>query len=211
MAGLTKEEREKRNAEKEAKMRSELEEKLRKEYDKKSTTVASETKEVLAEKVPVKRKNKIPLDILVPVKSGVQGILVYGSRKTIGYQIEWDSYGSVEYVELGELLSMRNTNRSFYKNNWIFFEDTDEYTAVEIYEFLDVAQYYENTIVGEDIETIFVKSLEDIRKIVTPLSRGVKDTIATKARMMIDSGEFDSINRIRLLEELLNVELKPSY
>lgn len=204
MAGLTKEERDKRNADKEAKLRSELEEKIRKEMANASTNAEATTK------VPVKRKNKIPLDILVPVKSGVQGVLVYSSRKT-GYQIEWDMYGAVEYIELGELLSMRNTNRGFYKNNWIFFEDTDEYTAVEIYEFLDVAQHYENTIVGEDIETIFVKSLEEIRKIVEPLSRGVKDTIATKARLMIDSGEFDSNNRIRLLEELLDVELKPSY
>lgn len=203
MAGLTKEERDKRSADKEAKLRSELEEKIRKE-------MATSNNTEVPNKVTAKRKNKIPLDVLVPVKSGVQGLLVYSSRKT-GYQIEWDMYGAVEYIELGELLSMRNTNRSFYKNNWIFFEDTDEYTAVDFYEFLDVAQHYENTIVGEDIETIFVKSLEEIRKIVEPLSRGVKDTIATKARLMIDSGEFDSNNRIRLLEELLDVELKPSY
>jgi hypothetical protein len=209
MANLTKEERERRLAEKEAKVRSELEEKIRKEYEAKLNVTSVSHEEV--KKNHTKKKTKIPLDILVPVKSGVQGILVYGSRKTIGYQIEWDSYGSIEYVELGELLSMRNTNRSFYKNNWIFFEDTDEYTAVEIYEFLDVAQYYQNTIIGEDIETIFTKSLDDIRKIITPLSKGVKDTIATKARLMIDSGEFDSINRIQLLEELLDVELKPSY
>ena len=209
MANLTKEERERRIAEKEAKVSSELEEKIRKEYEDKLNTTSVNAEDV--KKSSTKKKAKIPLDILVPVKSGVQGILVYGSRKTVGYQIEWDSYGAVEYVELGELLSMRNTSRSFYKNNWIFFEDTDEYTAVEIYEFLDVTQYYQNTIIGEDIETIFTKSLEDIRKIVSPLSKGVKDTIATKARLMIDSGEFDSINRIQLLEELLDVELKPSY
>ncbi|POO87876.1 hypothetical protein [Clostridium sp. 3-3] len=206
MAGLSKEEREKRAMEKEIKLRSEIEEQLRKEYEEK---LNSETSDTSISMNKTRTKKKIPLDTMIPVRSGVQGELIYLSKKTVGYQVEWDQYNAVEYVELGELLSMRNTSRSFYKNNWVFFEDTDEYTAVEIYDFLDVAQYYENAIVGDDLDKIFVMPLDEIKAVVKPLSRGVKDTLALKARKMIDSGEFDSINKIKLLEKLLDVELKP--
>ncbi|WP_143322782.1 hypothetical protein [Clostridium sp. HBUAS56010] len=204
MAGLTKEEREKRALEKEAKMRSEIEAKLRKEYEEKMADEVPRQSSVTSK---IKSKIKIPLDTMIPVRSGVQGELIYLSKKTVGYQVEWDQYNSVEYVELGELLSMRNTNRSFYKNNWIFFDDTEEYSAVEIYEFLDVVQYYENTIVGDDLDKIFTMSLDEIKATVKPLSRGVKDTLALKTRNMIDSGKFDSMNKIKLLEKLLDVEL----
>jgi hypothetical protein len=190
-------------AELEAKIRAELESEYKSKLTKETVIISKEPEK------KIKAKVKIPLDTLVPCRSGVQGTLIYISKKINGYQIEWDSYGSVEYVELGELLSMRNTSRSFYVNNWIFFEDTDDYSALEIYEFLEVSKYYENAILGEELDEIFNKSPEDIKKIVSKLSKGVKETVAAKAKSLIDSGELDSGNRIKALEEALNVEFKP--
>ena len=57
--------------------------------------------------------------------------------------IIWDAYNSVEYVELAELVAMRNSARRFYEDNWIVLEDTDEYTAIQLYEFLKVSKYYD--------------------------------------------------------------------
>ena len=206
----SKEQREQKRLEEEAKLRIELEEKIRKELA--AEMKAANTKTVKDKNETVKKaKIKIPLDTMVPCRSGAQGILVYVSKKINGYQIEWDSYGAIEYVELGELLSMRNTNRSFYTNNWIFFEDTDEYTALDFYNFLEVAKFYENAILGDELEEIFSKTPDEIKNIVSKLSKGVKDTVAAKAKTLIDSGELDSGNRIKALEESLDVELNPSF
>jgi hypothetical protein len=212
MAGLTKEQREAKQAELEAQLKAELEEKIRKEFEQKYTTKDSDN-EIKKSNVNTsnKTKKKIPLDTLIPCRSGVQGILVYASRKINGYQVEWDEYGSVEYIELSELLSMRNTNKSFYINNWIFFEDTDEYSATDVYNFLEVSKYYENAIIGEDLDEVFTKTPDEIKALVSKLSKGVKDTIAAKAKKLIDSKELDSSNRIEALEKALDVELKPSY
>ncbi|MDF2951041.1 MAG: hypothetical protein K0S18_624 [Anaerocolumna sp.] len=208
----SKEQREQKRLEEGAKLRAELEEKIRKELEEKMKSQSSPSNTINEEKLAVKKnKKKIPLDTLVPCKSGVQGELIYVSKKINGYQIEWDSYGSVEYIELSELLSMRNTSRSFYVNNWIFFEDTDEYTALDFYNFLEVSKFYENTILGDDLDEIFSKSPEEIKEICSKLSRGVKDTVAAKAKALIDSKELDSTNRINALENVLGVELNPSF
>lgn len=202
MAGLTKEQRAAKQAEQEAKLKAEIEEKLRNEVADTTTAVTAA--------MPLKKKT-IPVDYMIPVKSGVTGILVYVSKKTFGYEVEWNSFGDIEYIEYSELLSMRNTTKAFFENNWIFFEDTDDYTAQELYEALRVDRYYKNTVLGQDLDSIFDQSPDDIADLISPLSKGVKETIALAARSKIDSGQLDSIKRIEALEKSLNVELRPSF
>ncbi|MDF2588219.1 MAG: hypothetical protein K0S41_2060 [Anaerocolumna sp.] len=209
----TAEQREAKRLEEEGKLKAELEAKIRKELEAEyKARSKAETKENVKVDLPVKNvKKKIPLDTMIPCRSGVQGKLVYVSTRINGYRVDWEDYGSIEYIELSELISMRNTGKSFYVNNWVFFEDTDEYTATDVYNFLEVSKYYENAIVGEDLDKIFTMTPEEIIKLVSKLSRGVKDNIAAKARILIDNKEFDSGNRIDALQKALDVELRPSY
>ena len=201
MAGLTKEQRAVKQAEQEAKLKAEIEEKIRNEVVAQPVIDASKSN----------KKKSISTDYMIPVKSGVNGILVYVSKKTFGYEVEWNNFGDIEYIEYSELLSMRNTTKAFFENNWIYFEDTDDYTAQELYEALRVDRYYKNTVLGKDINSIFDKTPDEIQEIITPLSKGIKETIALTARAKIDAGELDSIKRIETLEKSLNVELRPSY
>lgn len=201
MAGLTKEQRAVKQAEQEAKLKAEIEEKIRNEVVAQPVINATKSN----------KKKSISTDYMIPVKSGVNGILVYVSKKTFGYEVEWNNFGDIEYIEYSELLSMRNTTKAFFENNWIYFEDTDDYTAQELYEALRVDHYYKNTVLGKDIDSIFDKTPNEIQEIITPLSKGIKETIALTARAKIDAGELDSIKRIEALEKSLNVELRPSY
>ena len=202
MANISKTERERREAEKEAQLKAEIEEKIRKEYEKK---LSSNTQESTKQTSIVKKK-KIPLDTMVPVKSGVNGILVYVSRKT-GYEITWNEYGAIEYVEMSDLLAMRNTDKAFYENNWIYFEDTDEYSATDCYNFLEVFKFYDSSIVGDSLEELFNKEPDEIKSICNNLSKGLRATVASMARTKIDDGSLDSNKRISALEEVLDIEL----
>ena len=203
MANLTKEQRLAKEAEEKAKMQAEIEAKIRAEYEEKLKAAKEELK---ANATEIQNSAKIPLDTVVPVVCNVTGGAIYKSAKTIGYTIDWDAYGSVEYVELSELVSMRNTARRFFEDNWIVLEDTEKFTSVQLYDFLRVTKYYENAFTPETIDTIFDMNDKEIIRVVSELSKGMKDTIATRAKEKIDAKELDSNKKIEALETALNVK-----
>lgn len=202
--GYTKEQREARELEREQLLRAEIEEKLRKEYEEKFK-VSPNSNEKKDVNIIVKNSAKIPLDTIVPVICNVKGSLIYVSKKISGYTIKWDGFGSTEYMELSELVSMRNSDRRFFEDNWIVCEDTEEYTAMQIYDFLKVSKYYKNIFMPENIDTIFENEPSQIIKIISTLSRGMKETIAVRAKEKIDAKELDSKNKIEALETALNM------
>ena len=203
MANLTREQRLAKEAEEKAKMQAEIEAKIRAEYEEKLKAAKEELKSNATE---IQNTAKIPLDTVVPVVCNVIGGAIYKSAKTIGYTIDWDDYGSVEYVELSELVSMRNTARRFFEDNWIVLEDTEKFTSVQLYDFLRVTKYYENAFTPETIDTIFDMNDKEIIRVVSELSKGMKDTIATRAKEKIDAKELDSNKKIEALETALNVK-----
>lgn len=229
MANLTKEQRLQREAEKEArlkaeieekvkneleeKLKAELEEKLRAEYEEKLSNVnatnlnddnvpnATERENIK----PSRITKKIPLDLEVSVICNVQGGASYSSKRVNGYVVEWDEFGSLAYMELAELVAMRNSDRRFFEDNWIVFEDTDEYTAIELYNFLRVSKYYEKFYTPETIDSIFELEPASIISVLSNLSNGMKNTIASRAKIKIDAKEIDSNKKITALETALKV------
>lgn len=212
MAGLTKEQRLAKEAENEAKREQEIREKVLSELKEKHE------KEIEALKSKIESGNdefqekqnsfnkKIPLELEVPVTSNYNGRLTFISKRSNGYSVEWDEYGMTEYMELGELLSMRNTDRRFYEDNWIILDDTNEYTADELYKFLKVDKYYKNVYSPENIEKFFELAPDTMIKTISTLSSGMKDCIASKAQAMITEGALDSNKKIDALSEALKVE-----
>lgn len=223
MAGLTKEERVRRAAEKEAELRAEIEAEINTKYEdkfndlyaeftalKNSIQKKSEVIEVNEPKVQSttpKKVTKIPLDTMIPVICNFPGKLVYISEKIKGYTVEWDGLGSIEYMELGELASMRNTNRRFFEDNWIVFEDSDEYTAMQIYDFLKVNKFYKNVFTPKNIDEIFSYDKDKIVRTISTLSKGMKTTIAARAKEKLDNGTLDK-NIIDTLEMVLDVQFE---
>ena len=52
---------------------------------------------------------------------------------------------------------------------------------------------------------------DEIKETISTLSDGVKQNIASIAKGKIESGELDSINRIKALEESIGLDFSPSY
>lgn len=229
MANLTKEQRAAKEAEKEAKlkqdlqvqmmadlkaqimaeMKAEMEQTLRKQIEEEMKKEDEQPKDVKIDKKQIAKNMaktlRIPLDTMVPVTCNTKGSLIYVSKKIAGYTIKWDGFGSTEYMELSELASMRNSDRRFFEDNWIICEDTEDYTALQIYDFLKVAKYYKNIFTPETIDVIFEKSPGDIIKCISTLSNGMKQTIAVRAKEKIDAKELDSNNKIQALETALGM------
>lgn len=185
---------------KEAEQEKELREKITKEIEAKYKSTVKENNKKSKSSV------KIPLDLEVPVTSNYTGKLIFISKKSNGYSVEWDEYGMTEYMEIGELLSMRNTDKRFYEDNWIVIEDTDEYTADDIYKFLKVDRYYKQVYTPDNIDSFFKLTPNEMVKCIGVLSKGMKECIAVKAQAMINEGTLDSNKQIDALSEALKVE-----
>lgn len=211
MANLTKAQRMALEVEKEAqlkaeleeKIKAELEEKLRAEYEEK---LKSATEDIKTTVKTIQNSAKIPLDTVVPVVCNVQGGAVYECQRMKGYIIQWEAYGSVEYMELAELVSMRNMAKRFFEDNWIILEDTEEYSAIQLYEFLKVTKHYEKVFTPENIDTLFEMEEGELIRTLSGLSKGMKDTIAARAKMKYDAKELDSNKKIEALETALKVK-----
>ena len=209
MAGLTKEQIKQKKIEEEAKLRDEIEAKLREEMEAEYAEKISGSE---AEQ-PTKKKGgikKIPLDLVVPVICNTAGGASYISKRQGGYIVEWDDIGGIEYMELSELQSMRNTDRRFFEDSWIVVSESEDrdgniYSPTDIYEFLRVGKYYENIYTPETIEELFEKSATEILRDVTPLSKGMKSTIATVAKRKLDEETLD-LNLVNALEQSLEIQ-----
>lgn len=176
----------------------------------KPTTI---NKEQVVEKVQpktAKRKNlRIPLDVEVPCLCNTKGGLIYTSTRNGGMNAEWSDFGELQYLDIRELLLMRNSQKRFFNDNWISLKDTDdgEYTAEDIYKFLRVDDKYGDFYDADNIESFFDLSEEQMIKKLTNMSRGMKDLIAVMALDKIENDEIDSVKRRRAITNALGLEI----
>lgn len=154
-----------------------------------------------------KAERALPGDLLVPCVSMVRsGVLVYASKRQMGYKLKWLHFGDVQFIELAELMSMRSSDSRFFTENWIAIDDSFEYKD-RVLKVLRVDEMYANSIRPNDMEKLFVLSPVEICKKVSGLSTSMKDSVYLTARNAIDTGELDSIAKIRALESALDRKL----
>lgn len=168
----------------------------------KESTVAKTTKS------PKKGGIRIPLDIEVPCMCNVRGGLIYASSKAGGMSAEWNDFGDLQYLDVRDLLLMRNTQKRFFDDNWISIKDTDdgEYTADDIYKFLRVDDKYGDFYDADNIESFFDLDEDQMKDKVSKMSRGMKDLVSIIALDKIENGEIDSLKRRNEIISALGLE-----
>lgn len=131
----------------------------------------------------------------------MKGKLVYASKKTPGYTVIFDHFGSEEYIELGELVSARSSQPKFFQNNWFIIEDR------EVLEFLRVAQYYPEGYSTQYLDSIFTMSPSEIAEELHHLHPSLHRTVRSIAKERIDNGSIVDIRVIRAIEVALDCVL----
>jgi hypothetical protein len=76
------------------------------------------------------------------------GILIYKSKKT-GMHLQFEKYGDIEYIEFGELLTMKTSSRKFLEEPWILILDE------EVVKYLGLEKLYKKLVHPENIDAIF--------------------------------------------------------
>lgn len=177
----------------------------------------SRTTETIEEKVVekaqpknAKRKDtRIPLDVEVPCLCNVKGGLIYTSTRAGGMNAEWSDFGDLQYLDVRELLLMRNNQKRFFNDNWISLKDTDdgEYTANDIYKFLRVDDKYGDFYDADNIESFFDLNEKQMADKVSKMSRGMKDLVAVMALDKIENDEIDSVKKRRAIIKVLGLDV----
>lgn len=176
--------------------------------EKKSTTAAKP--DVVDTELTSKAETKkmptvveIPLTDLVCVQSCFYGDLIYVSKKS-GDVIEWNEFGSEQYLSVQELLYMRNTQPAFFRNQWIRFIGDN---ADEAFNFLHLERYCKNRIDFDDFNELFSLSEDEIEDVVSSYSASMKESIARFTIEQIENKTLDNLSTIRALQKATGYEL----
>ncbi len=160
----------------------------------------TENNEIVVKKTEYRVKKNLDPNIIVTVRNGFQGQLVYISPKTKERFI-WENFGDEQDMDLQELKTARNSSKTFFENNWFLIDDP------EILDYLGVMQYYKYALNFEAFNDLFKETPAKITEIVSHLSAGQKKSVAYRAKQLIADQEIDSIKVIKALEESLSIDL----
>lgn len=174
-------------------------------------------KEVATTKAPTVEKKAITLKlddgVLLNVKSNVYGGLIYINPRT-GDKYEWNEYGDVQQLTVGDMRAMKGTQRAFFQNQWVIIDSIadvgyDDVTQEDIYRALMIYQYYTDLLEIDGFDEIFKMTSEDeVRDIVAKMSDGCRMNLIVAANTAISDGTLDSMKTIQALEAALGCELR---
>lgn len=180
----------------------------------KSETVETDVKPLI--KNITKKKLKLDDDVVISVKSNIFGKLIYINHKT-GDETIWENMGDTQPLSVSDLRAMKAKQIMFFKENWITIDaiedadsDYDDVEVSEIYDALQISQYYKDFICPDNLNVVFNWSVDEIKNKLPRMTRSVKESIAIRANELIKEGILDSISKLKAIEEVLGCELASS-
>lgn len=158
-----------------------------------------ETEEVEKE---VKVESKVYTnDDMIPCISIMEGKLVLIGAKT-NDKYRWDGIGDVQNVAYNDLMAEIRNHSSHVFAPWFIIQDK---------EFLrqhpEIDSVYGNLYTPEDIEKVLSMPVNMMKSYIEQMPLGAQDSLKNIAISRIESGDFDSIQRIKVLDEFFGTNL----
>jgi hypothetical protein len=104
-------------------------------------------------------------------------------------------------MELGELIRMKSSSSEFFTKSWLLVLDRD------VIDHLRLQQYYKGLLTPEEVDEFFESDIEVMEQRLEEMSSSMKAIIIGKAIEKIQTGEFDSNKKIKLIEAKLGIDL----
>ncbi len=140
----------------------------------------------------------------VDVVSGYAGGLVYVSYNTRN-KIEWARCGDVNPMTVEELREMRNTQRAFFENHWVYLVGEN---ADAVISYLQLDKYGVGSQQHEKMENIFHATPEEVEAMKGSFTQAELENIAHRAFGLMQDGAIDSNRMIDALELLTGYDLR---
>lgn len=151
---------------------------------------------VVEEKIEKRKLNRTDL---IPIMNYTTGQMVYEARN--GQTWLFTEFGDTDEMELGELVTMKNSHARILNDGWLLILDDD---AVE---YLGLSKKYEGLLPPDQVEELFDLSDERIGEILDKISPAAKEVVFNKAKEFIEKKKLNSLSTIQLIEDKLKVEL----
>lgn len=148
----------------------------------------------------VKYKKEVDLKMLVSCRNVTSGSLIYVSKKT-GLEVNWSKLDDEEYIDVGELLTMKNGQPRFLTEPWIMVDDDD------VVDYLGLRDMYDNIILKDELESFFRLSPDEIEAKLKIAPQGTRTLIAEQARIMIENDQLWDNRVIKILDKELQIDL----
>lgn len=133
-----------------------------------------------AEETQKPKKIEIDRDEMVSVRNVTSGKAIYVSKKT-GAEYVWDSYGSEEYLEAGEIITMKSTYPRMLTEPWLVIDHGD------LIKYLALDKVYDNLIPLDQLDEFFSWPVEKMDETLKKLPNGIKQLIGEKAKEIVQS------------------------
>lgn len=169
----------------------------------KSTKTEAQVNDVIEQtEAPAKKKvKKFAPDDMIPCRSITYGELLLEGFKTKTLYT-WANAGDVTYVEYQDLQSLQSRKSRFLTDPLFIIEDED---LVESWSAMLKPIY--NKVEESDLEELLKLPVSKLKNKLKASPDGVKTSVKSMAAAKILSGEFDSINRIKAIDEVLGTQL----
>lgn len=150
-------------------------------------------------------KKKFESDELILCTSVTHGELNLLGKKS-GLQYIWANVGDTAEVEYQDLQALYATKSRFLVDPLFMIEDEE---LVDQWKSMLKPIY--DKIASQDLDAMLQLPPERLRVSLERAPKGIRHTIVTLAAEKIQSGELDSMNRIKVIDEVLGVELAKTF
>lgn len=161
----------------------------------------AEVAEVTKEEVVKKEAKKFKATDEIKCVSITPGMLVMEGKKSERLY-SWVDSGDAVYVEYADLVAEIRT-RSNYVFRPRFVVDDEDF----INEFPDLNTLYASLYSKKDLKKILTLEPAKMRSVIGQLPDGAKESIKSLAVSAIERGELDSINRIKVIDEIFDTSM----
>jgi hypothetical protein len=174
-----------------------------------TTTAAEEAvKEETVEQKPQTVSKATPVehngDDLIPCRSVVNGELICIAKKT-GNKYIWSSYGDVTEVEYQDLMGLRAARSRFVFAPFFIIEDED---LLEELRWKQVKELYDNLYSVADIYKVLELPINQFREALEKMPTSFRKTVASEVSHRLDEGLFDSIQKVKAIDEICGTDLQ---
>lgn len=137
----------------------------------------------------------------IPCRSVTYGELILSGYKT-KLLYTWANAGDIAYVEYQDLQALQSRKSKFLTEPLFIIEDED---LVE--QWGNMLKPIYDKIKEDDLENFLQLPPNKLERQLKSAPEGVQKSIKSMAAAKIASGEFDSINRIKAIDNALGTEL----
>lgn len=141
-------------------------------------------------------------DDLIPCKSLTKGELIYVGKKS-GEVYKWADFGDVTEVEYQDLLGLRAKKSDFiYKTMFVIMDEE----VLEDPKWADVKKIYDK-IYSDNIEELIEMPISKFKSVFPNLPEGLKKAMVVEVGTQMEEGTFDSIQKIKFIDEICKTDL----